>query len=247
LRLNKKVEPLFLLNDRAGGVQYPEYFKYLPDPIFRGPAGGGKAGERDRPMAGQRFGHGVTVVGRGGKMTRSPHVFLVFGAMGARKNIRNIVHAYRQAELDGPSVLLIAGKVRADYKEEFEEAVIGFINENKDPGKRLIAVDEFIDDDQVDIYFRNADTIVLCYRKFYGSSGLMGKAAEHNKTCVVPGNGLLYDLTRQYSLGYAADPENAGQIAHALSLAEKKPLGGSGHDQFVHDHSERAFLETILQ
>jgi hypothetical protein len=241
LRLNKKVEPLFLLNDRSGGDHYPAYFKYLPDPVFLGSAV--KAAGRDGWLAGIEG----KPAGREVKKAGAPHVFLVFGAMGARKNIRHIVDAYRQADLDGPSVLLVAGKVRADYKEEFVEAVSGFIKENKDPARSLVAVDEFIDDDQIDTYFRNADTIVLCYRKFYGSSGLMGKAAEYNKTCIVPDKGLLYDLTRQYSLGYSADPENVRQIARALSLAQKKPLGGSGHGQFVHDHSEKAFLETILQ
>jgi len=229
LRLNRKVEPLFLLNDRSGGERYPAYFKYLPDPVFLGAA---------VKAAGLRETFGIPP---------SAHVFLVFGAMGARKNIQHIVHAYRQAELEGPSILLVAGKVRADYREEFDGAVNGFIKENKDAGKKLIAIDEFIDDDQVDLYFRSADTIVLCYRKFYGSSGLMGKAAEHEKTCIVPDRGLLYDLCREYSLGYAADPLNIRSISAALSLAEKNPLGGDGHDQFVHDHSENAFLETLLR
>jgi hypothetical protein len=228
LRLNKKVEPLFLLNDRRGGVRYPRYFTYLPDPVFLS-TGGARPGFRES-------------VGIGS----SAHIFLVFGAMGARKNIRNITLAFRSAELTGPAVLLIAGKVRADYKAEFEGAVGEFARENRDPLKKLIAVDEFIEDDQLDTYFSNSDTIVLCYRKFYGSSGLMGKAAEHGKTCIVPDKGLLYDLCRQYSLGYAADPLNISGIAAALSLAQKKPVGGAGHDQFVHDHSEGAFLKTLL-
>jgi len=241
LRLNRKVEPLFLLNDRSGGVRYPRYFNYLPDPVFLGPAPTGAAYDGKRSGAaspGLRASFGIPP---------SAHVFLVFGAMGARKNIQHIVHAYRQAELEGPSVLLVAGKVRADYREEFDGAVNGFLRENKDTAKKLIAIDEFIDDDQVDLYFRGADTIVLCYRKFYGSSGLMGKAAEHDKTCIVPDKGLLYDLCREYSLGYAADPLNIRSLSAALSLAEKNPLGGDGHDQFVHDHSENAFLETLLR
>jgi hypothetical protein len=232
-RLNKKAEPLFLLNDRSGGIRYPEYFKYLPDPVFLGAAG--------KPARSHSTGFRASL-----GISASAHVFLVFGAMGARKNIQHVVEAYRLTELDGPSVLLVAGKVRADYKEEFDGAVNGFMKGNRDALKKLIVVDEFIDDDQIDVYFRNSDTIVLCYRKFYGSSGLMGKAAEYGKTCIVPDKGLLYDLCREYTLGYAADPLKIGLIADALSMAEKNPVGGVGHGRFVYDHSENAFLETIL-
>ena len=236
LRLNKKVEPLMVLNDRVAGVHYPKYFRYLPDPIFRAAVVSSHA----KPVvasSGLREYYGIPP---------TAHVFLVFGAMGARKNIQHIADAYRAAVLDGPSVLLIAGKVRADYREEFDGAVHGFMKKNKDPRKRLIAVDEFIDDDQIDDFFRSSDTIILCYRKFYGSSGLMGKAAEHGKCCIVPDKGLLFDLWRQYWLGYAADPLNVRSISHALTLAQKYTGGSSGHDRFVHDHSEGAFLRTLL-
>ena len=39
LKINRKVEPLFLLNDRMAGARYPSWFRYLPDPVFD--AGGG--------------------------------------------------------------------------------------------------------------------------------------------------------------------------------------------------------------
>ena len=54
------------------------------------------------------------------------HILLAFGAMGARKNITNIVAAYRQARFSGDTVLLIAGKVRNDYRQEFDAAVASF-------------------------------------------------------------------------------------------------------------------------
>jgi len=173
------------------------------------------------------------------------HILLAFGAMGARKNIANIVAAYRRAHFGGDTVLLIAGKVRADYRAEFDAAVNSFAV-NTEKGKRLIVCDEFVDEEDIDLYFREAGNILLCYNKFYGSSGLMGKAAQHGKTCVVPNCGLLGELNREYGIGYAADPEDVQSIADALSKAEQQPLPPGGFHRFVTDHHENAFLHTLL-
>ncbi|HWB91631.1 MAG TPA: hypothetical protein VG605_07255, partial [Puia sp.] len=228
LKMNKKVEPLFLLNDKQAGRRYPSWFRYLPDPIFdSGPTPGALSIRR-------HFG-----------ISPSAHILLAFGAMGARKNISNIVAAYRQARFSGETVLLIAGKVRADYRREFDAAVNSFVL-NTDPCKKLIVFDEFVDEEQVDLYFRDAGTILLCYSKFYCSSGLMGKAAQHRKTCIVPDCGLLGALNQEYELGYAVDPEDVDGIAGAMSRAERHPLPAPGFQRFVEDHHENTFLRTLL-
>jgi glycosyltransferase involved in cell wall biosynthesis len=236
LKINKKVEPLFLLNDRAAGTRHPSWFRYLPDPIFDATGGAGhEAKDIDRSRSIRRqFG-----------ISPKAHILLAFGAMGARKNIPNIVAAYRQARFSNETVLLIAGKVRDDYRAEFDAATAGFVV-NSDPGKRLIVFDEFIDEAQIDGYFRDAGTILLCYSKFYCSSGLMGKAAQHRKTCIVPDRGLLGDLNQEYELGYAIDPDDVAAIAGAMSRAERHPLPVQGFQRFVEDHAENAFLRTLL-
>lgn len=229
MRLNRKVEPLFLLNDRSGSRRYPRWFNYLPDPVFPGP-------NQKTTASGLRTSFQIPA---------TAHVFLVFGAMGARKNIQHIVDAYQEARLTGPSLLLVAGKVRTDYRQEFDRAVNGFVKDNRDPAKKLFVLDEFIADDQVDNWFIGSDTILLCYRNFYGSSGLMGIAARHGKTCIVPDQGLLYELCREYDLGYAADAEMSRSISDAMSLSERNPVAGAGQRRFVTDHSENAFLTTL--
>ncbi|HEV2482271.1 MAG TPA: hypothetical protein VGS79_21550 [Puia sp.] len=236
LKMNRKVEPLFLLNDRAAGARYPSWFRYLPDPIFDAAADAGRvAGDTSRsPSIRRIFG-----------ISPNAHILLAFGAMGARKNIPNIVAAYRQARFTGDTVLLIAGKVRDDYRGEFDAAV-GSFSANTDPGKRLIVFDNFVDETLIDLYFRDAGTILLCYSKFYCSSGLMGKAAQHRKTCIVPDCGLLGALNQEYELGYAVDPEDVEGIAGAMSRAERHPLPPQGFQRFVEDHAENAFLRTLL-
>ncbi|HEY4061355.1 MAG TPA: hypothetical protein VGM30_05620 [Puia sp.] len=234
-RLNKKVEPLFLLNDRAGCARYPNYFKYLPDPIFEAPA---------TMQYGKPASPASSNLRNFFDIAPKAHIFFVSGAMGERKNIQNTVDAYQAAQLNGPSVLLIAGKVRADYRVAFDAAINSFTA--KDPQKRLIVVDEYIDDDLLAAWFNSSDTILLCYSNFYGSSGLMGKAAEHGKTCIVPDKGLLFDLCKEYSLGYAADPDKANSMARAMVLAQKDQTTAAGHSRFVQDHSEKSFLSTLI-
>jgi hypothetical protein len=231
LRMNKKVEPLFLLNDRTAGVRYSSWFRYLPDPVFNQH----DPGAADRSLSIRRlFG-----------ISPSAHILLAFGAMGARKNISNIVAAYRQAHFSGETVLLIAGRVRNDYRQEFDAAVNSFVV-NTDTSKRLIVFDEFVDESHIDLYFRDAGTILLCYSKFYCSSGLMGKAALHRKTCILPDCGLLGALNQEYELGYAVDPGDVPGIAGAMSRAERHPLPTRGFLRFVEDHHENAFLRTLL-
>jgi hypothetical protein len=229
LRINKKVEPLFLLNDRAAGTRYPSWFRYLPDPIFDF-ADGTPGPQSIRRMLG---------------IPSNTHILLAFGAMGARKNITNIVAAYRQTRFSGDTVLLIAGKVRNDYRQEFDAAT-GSFAENTDPSKRLIVLDRFVDESHIDGFFSEAGTILLCYSKFYCSSGLMGKAAQHRKTCIVPDCGLLGALNQEYELGYAVDPDDVAGIAGAMSRAERHPLPVNGFQRFVEDHHENAFLRTLL-
>ena len=221
LKINRKVEPLFLLNDRMAGARYPSpgsaicpiRYSMRGTAASRLPAG--------RYPSAEQFG-----------MPSSTHIILAFGAMGARKNIGNIVAAYQQAQFEGDTVLLIAGKVRADYRAAFDRA-IGSFGCNKDSTKRVIVFDSFVDEEHIDLYFSEAATILLCYSKFYGSSGLMGKAAQHRKTCIVPDCGLLYDLNREYHLGYPVDPENVHSIAGALTLAQHKPVAEDGFQRFV--------------
>jgi glycosyltransferase involved in cell wall biosynthesis len=232
LKINRKVEPLFLLNDRMAGARYPSWFRYLPDPVFD--AGG------DVPTSGRP----VSIRGQFG-IPPSTHIILAFGAMGARKNIGNIVAAYQTAQFEEDTVLLIAGKVRADYRAAFDRA-IGSFGCNRDSRRRVIVFDSFVDEEHIDLYFSEAGTILLCYSKFYGSSGLMGKAAQHRKTCIVPDCGLLYELNREYRLGYSVDPEEVRSIADALALALLKPVPEEGFQRFVRDHQESAFLRTLL-
>src|SRR5262249_47856102 len=158
---------------------YPRYFRYLPDPIFVN----GRVSANPTPDIRKKFG-----------IPSSSHIFLIFGAISDRKNIDNMVAAYREARLERPSVLLIVGKIKEDYKEEFARLTGGFNRDNKDPRKNILSLDEFVDEDEIDAYFKESDTVILCYKKFYGSSGLMGKAALHNKTCIVSTEGLLYHL-----------------------------------------------------
>jgi hypothetical protein len=276
LRMNRMAEPLYLLNDRLAAIRHPARFAYLPDPVFTGQSLvlppplaktmlvpqeesvlplqqgwaedeglGPGAGPGADPGADPGAGTEVRLRELYG-IPAGAHTFLVFGAMGARKNITNIIAAYKTASLAGPTVLWIAGKVRTDYKQEFYHAVNGFRETNQDADKNLIVVDKFIDEDLIDAYFRESDTILLCYQKFYGSSGLMGKAALHEKTCIVPHEGLLNDLCREYNLGYASDPLDIAGMASAMNRARHEPVRSSGRRQFVQEHSEPAFISTLL-
>lgn len=229
LKFNKKVEAVYLLNDEVAAKRLPKFFKYLPDPVFINPAPIKTSSLRENLEIGV-----------------SAHIFLVFGAISARKNIRHIINAFKIAQLEKESILLITGKIRNDYRTEFNSMLRQFEITNKDRCKRIIVRDEFVDEAMMDSYFMESDTIVLCYQKFYGSSGLLGRAALYNKTVIVANEGLLNDLCAEYNLGYSCSPRNIYSIAKTFSKAAKNVTSADLGVQYLETHKEQAFINALL-
>ncbi|TLV02837.1 glycosyltransferase [Dyadobacter luticola] len=225
---------IFILNDPEGAQilnhQYKSsVFQYTRDPIFDYIEPGGQELEK--------------LV----RFDKKKVVFTVFGSLDWRKNINNILAAFGTIDktLHKHFILLIVGKIPKHFSEQFAGLVRNFKTDN--PDVELVMINEFVTDGQMEYYFRNTHVSLVIYPKFYGSSGLLGRAAKYNVISLTPNVGLMSELCRDYGLGYTCDPYSPAEIGRKMVAAFQDVRADRKIDgnRFYREHSPDCFL-TLL-
>lgn len=220
------MKSIFILNDEDG-VAYlnKKYkistFKYLPDPIFT---------------------YSSALL----NYKKNGYSFLIFGAISERKNISNIVKAYDMALIKDNSELLIVGSVTPAY-QVYLENLIASCKDIDGIRKMVIIKNEFVTDAQMEAYFANTDTCLIIYKDFYGSSGLLGRAALHNKKVIGANVGLIAEIIYKYQLGTICDPNNILNIAHQLGNIKDAALENYAGNKFYETHQPISFLNVLIK
>lgn len=224
---NKGLKNVFILNDNKmpdwhNKANNPRFFM-LPDPHF------------DYPML-ENF--------HLRKLYNIPEnhlTFLQFGYIDDRKNIKNILLAFNQLpeSLAKKSTLLIIGK--------FDPIMSRLINSIKKDTYQLIVRDEFIPDNEMQSTFSQTDVILRMNINYFGSSGIIGIAARHNKPVIASNNGVMAELVEEYQLGSLVDPYNVDEIIKAITRFHtdkaSRKVDGS---KYAADHTLEKFAETLL-
>lgn len=228
---SKVIKHIFILNDLPGTELLNKFhgtscFKELPDPIF------------DYP-----FSTNTRFMGNGNEVT-----FLIFGALTERKNIINILNAYNQADFSVPTRLLIVGPCSSDSFLSKINEISKQINSTSKGNKIVLTHTEFISDEEMESIHAVIDVSLLIYSNFYGSSGLLGRAAKHKKYVVAPNVGLLKDLVTSFGLGSVVDPTNVGYISESLKEAVRtyRTRDTVGSTKFYDDHHPELFLRVLI-
>lgn len=217
---NPALDKIFILNDEQMPAWLDEKrFFTLPDPWF------------DYPMAegfDLRKHYGIP----------DDHLILLqFGYADERKNNENIITALNK--LPHPNItLLIIGKFRPGYEEELKKFKTGPF--------RMITRDEFISDEEMESTFRQSDVILRMNVNFFGSSGVVGIAARHDKPVIVSDTGVMAELVEKYKLGDIVDPYDPEAIRNTILRYLQSPpvIDGTAYRE---THDLRAFAETLLQ
>ncbi len=228
---NEKVNKVFILNDNEGvkvlnQKHRTNAFKYLTDPIFCYNV------PRDRSTFNINS-------------TNNIHTFLIFGAINERKNITNIIKAYALTNLKVRSKLLIVGPGKQEYIQELNNLVES-LQILKDGHKTIEIKNEFVSNEEMDNYFSMSDTCLLIYKNFFGSSGLLGRAALHNLKVIGPNVGLLKEIISENELGITCDPENVDEISTSLNKSVDLQIPQSTFQQFYEQYSPEQFIKTLL-
>jgi|GEM_PF-1106888 len=231
---SKAVEDIFILNDFKGveslnKTYRTNVFKYLVDPIY------------DYKELDEAAKATLPVI------NKNKVNYIIFGSLGWRKNISNIFEAFSKMDknINKDISLLIVGKITSHFAEEFNTLVQKFTNVN--PDIKLIIVDSFVSDSEMEYYFSLSDISLLVYSKFYGSSGLLGRAAKYNMISLVPNVGLMAEICMDYKLGYLCDPNSSDDIKDKMRFAfddikNNRKINGS---EFYESHSPQRFLELL--
>ena len=231
---SKSLEDIYILNDSRGVAVLNKFyhtnvFKHVVDPIYDyNPLD--KASIAQLPPVSQ---HKV--------------VFIIFGAISWRKNIKNILNAFTllNKDIHKDVCLLIIGKISGSIAQEFSTLIQNFTSVN--PDIELHIVDEFVSNSYMEYYFSISHISLLVYANFYGSSGLLGRAAKHNVISLVPNVGLMAEICTEYKLGYLCDPNVPADIKDKMLIAyndikTNKRIAGKN---FYTSHSPQAFLQAL--
>lgn len=136
-------------------------------------------------------------------------VLLFFGLVRAYKGLHTLLQAYAKVAEKLDATLMIVGEFyenRAPYDAEISALGIG---------ARVRVVDRYIPDEEVEVYFRAADLVVLPY-KSATQSGITQTAFAFERPVVVTAVGGLPDVVDDGVTGFVVPPDDPGALAGAI-------------------------------
>jgi glycosyltransferase involved in cell wall biosynthesis len=163
--------------------------------------------------------------------------------MDERKNNENIIAALNNLadEKAKKITLIIIGK----FKEGYLQKIKNWIPTNSK--YQTIIKDEFVSDEEMESTFKQSDVILRMNINFFGSSGIVGQAANHNKPCIVSNNGVMAEQVQKYKLGRIIDPHNVNAIKETIEFYLQNPderqIDGTNYKK---THDLNTFGSTLL-
>lgn len=169
---------------------------------------------------------------------------LIFGSLDARKNLSNIAKAFvlLPEEQQKTVKLIIKGKIRLPYKKKASETIRWL---KKNTRVEIEAEDKFVSEKDKVEAFINTDLVLIVYKNFYGSSGVLGHAALYNRPVLASSYGLISDLVEEYNLGRTVFPEDPEQIEKSLIFFMENDIKVNGA-KYLADRKPSDFAKVLL-
>ncbi|MGC1362479.1 MAG: glycosyltransferase family 4 protein [Silvibacterium sp.] len=140
-------------------------------------------------------------------------VLLFFGRITPYKGLEYLIAAFRQAAARGGNHrLIIAG--RPDRREEYWSRIRADIDSEVKEG-RILLLAGFIPDEDIEVYFKAADALVLPYRDVY-QSGVIFLGQSFGLPVLAADVGSLKDDIQEGKNGYLFRPEDPQGLAAAI-------------------------------
>ena len=227
--LNHSLKKVFVLNDeevRSFFNFFSDKIHYLPDPIFIYPKAEGFDLRKKYQIPAKNL------------------ILLQFGNMDERKNNENIIKALEliPAEVANKVTFLVIGKFAEGYREQ---QVLKLKSEKAT--YQLITHNQFVTDQEMEATFAQSDVIMRMNVNFYGSSGVVGSAALHNKPVIVSNHGVMNDQVIKYYLGKTLAPDDVEGIKDTIMSyfenPEERKVDGK---KYLESHSAEAYARMLL-
>lgn len=175
-------------------------------------------------------------------------VFLLFGALTARKGIYQLLDAISTLppDLCQKMCLLLVGEsnIQAQIKTK-----IDIICQSKPI--QIIGQYEFVSEQDVQAYFQMADVVLAPYQRHVGMSGILLLAAAAQKPVLSSNYGLMGEIVQRYELGLTVDSTVPEEIAKGLTrfLVEDtdKLCDRTKMKSFAEQNSAEEFARVIFE
>lgn len=168
-------------------------------------------------------------------------VLLVYGAITARKGIRELVAAL--AARPGVPRLVLAG-VQDDETRAWLREAIGSLS------PAPLVLDRFITEAQEADLFSACDAVWLGYKSHYGMSGVLVQAYRFGKPVLATADGLIGWFCRGRDLGPVMDDLSVTAIGRALDQLAQPPAANATAGSRAHllaRHTVTEFKLTLRQ
>jgi glycosyltransferase involved in cell wall biosynthesis len=172
-------------------------------------------------------------------------VFLIFGFLDSRKGISEVMEAVSKFSKENASktTILIVGPWEESERKKFDEKIDGIL-QNSDI--QIITKDEFIQDEEIQAYFKVSDYILALYAKHIGMSAIMVRAAAAQKPFLTHNFGLMGKIVTENQLGMIVENNLAEKMTKLLS--ENVEVGNKEKmREFAELNSAENYAKVILQ
>jgi glycosyltransferase involved in cell wall biosynthesis len=200
----KIFDTVFVLNDRAAPrifnrLFHTERFVFLPDPFVS-------------------IKYEFEDFRKKYDIQSNQKIFLHFGSMGKRKGTLLILESILELtpEESANYVFVFAGIIQDTIKDDFNK-LTSLIGESN----RLLIFNQFCNFEFLANWCKSCDAILIPYLTSYGSSGLIGYAAQFHKPVITNAVGMIGKLVRKFHLGITVRKLDTTDLVKAYRLTEE--------------------------
>lgn len=168
----------------------------------------------------------------------------LLGSLDNRKAIPELLAAFRTARLGGSDRLLLAGRMAPAFRALLVEAGRDLL-----AGGRLIVLDRFLSEREMQQGYAALDLVCATYRDFPGLASLLLKGLAAGRPALVHDFGWSAALVRRFGAGIAVDIGDATAFAAALRRGLEESAGyveSEATRRLLAFHTEGNFAATAL-
>jgi hypothetical protein len=183
-------------------VSHHSYSRWLPD-VFQGYAEGilGNENSEERIW--------IDRVNDFKEKNKDRFIFLYFGTAQKRRGYDLLLKM--AVEQDGCFIHCGLNNLNEKFDQD-----LGVLKRKLEERERLLETNQFISDPMsIEHFFKSATHIILPYRDFWGSSGVMLQALGYGIPVLVPEEGIMGYRVKKYKLGLTYSNEN-GSLSSQL-------------------------------
>lgn len=138
--------------------------------------------------------------------------------------------------------LLIVGKPRNNM---FEKQIKDNISKVKQV--QIVYINHFVSNSKMKSFFSQCDIVLMPYKDFLASSGVIGHAIAANKPVISNRNGLIGDIIRNYWKGELIDIVEPKTIATAIDKSIFSVYPYVSNSKYLKEHTSTNFSRLLVE